>query len=203
MDAAANVWQNWRLVVFTGIYYLCYFELVINVWYKKSMSKPSYCAGLVKANDHDRFLQCLFVPPACREAMLALCALDCELAHVHHAVSEEMIGHIRYAWWDEGVQELYAGKQPRAHPVLQALAPVIAQPDMARLIAAYREAFPEMPPKRGIIIEQLCLQLLAAMCPQAIAGWQKAGAIIAGHRTRYGNKSNARLHLKLLWAGIT
>src|SRR5579864_8087467 len=85
----------------------------------------SYCAQEVYRHDRDRFLLSLFVPTVRRETLLALYALNVELARVHAAISEEMIGHIRYAWWQEALEALYAGGRISGHPVLEALAPAI------------------------------------------------------------------------------
>ena len=69
-----------------------------------------YCADLVRRLDYDRFLMSLFVPQTERPALLAVCALNAELAQVRSLVSEEMIGHIRLAWWQEALE---AGAAPR------------------------------------------------------------------------------------------
>src|SRR5690349_9388890 len=85
----------------------------------------SYSARLVREHDRDAFLRCLFVPPPQREALLALYALNIELAQVKEKTREEMIGHIRLSWWQENIEALYEGKPPNGQPVLDALAPLI------------------------------------------------------------------------------
>src|SRR5882724_8075260 len=87
--------------------------------------KLSHCAEEIRRHDRDRFLAALFVPVEQREALFAACALNIELARIRTAVSEEMLGHIRQAWWEEAVEALYVGAPPRGQPVLLALAPVI------------------------------------------------------------------------------
>ncbi len=75
----------------------------------------SYCGHEVRKHDRDRFLTSLFVPPRRAQALLAVYALNTELAHIRDAVSEEeTIGHIRLAWWQEAIEALYVGARRRA-----------------------------------------------------------------------------------------
>ncbi len=59
-------------------------------------------------------------------------AFNAEIAHIGEAVSEEMMGLIRYTWWREAIDEIYAGKPPRKHPVVEALQPVIQRYRLTR-----------------------------------------------------------------------
>ncbi|RME64072.1 MAG: squalene/phytoene synthase family protein [Alphaproteobacteria bacterium] len=85
-----------------------------------------YCLAMVRAGDHARYLTALYADRAARPALLALYAFNLELARVREAVSEPLLGEIRFAWWRETVESLYGG-HARAHPVAQALAPAIAR----------------------------------------------------------------------------
>jgi hypothetical protein len=97
-----------------------------------------YCKNLIKTHDYGRYLQCAFAPET-----IPYYALDAELKHIHHHVSEEMIGHIRYAWWAENIDALPVARQ---HPVLQALAAVgIEKLLLMQLVDHYREAWPDLP----------------------------------------------------------
>lgn len=78
-------------------------------------------AALVRERDLDRYLATLYAAPAVRPALLALHALDLELAEVARSTTEPMLGQIRLAWWREQLQGLDAGARP-AQPVLAALA---------------------------------------------------------------------------------
>jgi len=60
-----------------------------------------YTAQAVYDHNRDRFYQCLFVPQEAREALYAVLALDVELAHIRRAAKEEVMGHMRHAWWQE------------------------------------------------------------------------------------------------------
>jgi phytoene synthase len=74
----------------------------------------------LKARDRDRWLACLYAPASARPGLLALFALDCELAQLVASTTEPMLGEIRLAWWRERLAELDAGKAP-AQPLLVAL----------------------------------------------------------------------------------
>ncbi len=144
-----------------------------------------YCKELVKKLDYARYVQCAFAPRAQQAALYAFFALNCELKHVHHAVSEEMIGHIRFAWWQESVEGLYAS-QPREHPVLQMLAESgFTETELVNLVVAYREAYPEMP---STIPEPTCEGAV-------FTKYHKAGKLIANHR---GNKLALIIKLMLV-----
>lgn len=78
-------------------------------------------ADLVQAADRDRWLATLYAPAPVRPALLAVHALDIELAKVVATTTEPMIGRIRLAWWRERLQGLDRGEVP-AQPALQALA---------------------------------------------------------------------------------
>ena len=105
----------------------------------------SYYKDLVKAQQPDRFLAAMFLPSVIREAVIAIYALDMELEHVHHVVKEEMMGHIRYAWWQENIEKLPSGVVGE-QPVLQAVANInIPTESLLSIVTAYRENFPEYP----------------------------------------------------------
>lgn len=90
---------------------------------------------IVRTGDYERFLAIQLAPAAQRPALYAVTALSVELSKVAETVSEPMIGQIRLAWWREGLEEIVAGKMPRAHPVLQAL---------HSTYAAYHDIFPDL-----------------------------------------------------------
>src|SRR3569623_1563592 len=64
----------------------------------------SSLAGFVRRHDPDRFLTALFAPPAKREALFALYALNHELARARETVSEPPLALIRLQWWREVVE---------------------------------------------------------------------------------------------------
>lgn len=80
----------------------------------------------VRAADPDRWLAARFAPPAARADLIALYALNDELARVGEHVTNPLIGEIRLAWWREGLEAMAAGGPARAHPVMTALQPSVA-----------------------------------------------------------------------------
>lgn len=74
-------------------------------------------AGFVRKHDPDRFLCAIFAPPARRGALLALLALNHELARAREAASNPLAALIRLQWWREAIEEAEAGHPPRRHEV--------------------------------------------------------------------------------------
>lgn len=81
--------------------------------------------AFVRRSDPDRWLSSRFAADAqARSDLVALYALDREVARIPRLVAEPLAGEIRVAWWREALEEIDAGGPARAHPVLQALAGV-------------------------------------------------------------------------------
>lgn len=79
----------------------------------------------LQRSDPDRWLSSRFAADVqARSDLVALYALDRELARIPRTVAEPLAGEIRFAWWREALEEIDAGLAPRGHPVLQALADV-------------------------------------------------------------------------------
>jgi phytoene synthase len=79
--------------------------------------------ALVRRVDPDRWLSSRFVAdPAARADLIALYALDHELVRIPQIVSDPLMGEIRMTWWRERLEEIAAGRPPRSHPVLRAIA---------------------------------------------------------------------------------
>jgi phytoene synthase len=91
----------------------------------------------IRHNDEDRWLASRFAPADVRARLVAIYALNHEIARTAETVSQAAIGDIRLAWWREALAEIASGKPPRAHPILQAIfARDAAAPAWERLIAA-------------------------------------------------------------------
>lgn len=165
--------------------------------------KLSYCAQQVYESDRDSFFQSLFIPEEKRDFFHVILALNTELIRIHNNVSEEMIGHIRYAWWYEKIEALYEGNVTQGHPVLEALKPMIDQkllpkPQLLALVETYRAHYPQMPHDLDVRLNTLCVQLIKQLCPEAKNGWEKAEQIITRHRARHPQGFNGLLSFKLL-----
>lgn len=162
----------------------------------------NYYRELVQTQRKDWFLPLLFLPADVQERVIAWYALEVELAHVHHAVKEEMLGHIRYAWWQEAVEGLAAG-QVREQPVLQALHRAgVAAEQLLPLVELYQQAFPEQPQVQVVaaLVQQTAQAWVAQYATQKQQRrWQKATQIIAEHRIHFARRCESWLLMKLLF----
>ncbi len=79
--------------------------------------------AMVRTRDYRRFLAIQFADPADRPILYALTAFASEMAEIPHHVREPLAGFMRFAWWREALQAMEQGMPPRAHPLLQELAP--------------------------------------------------------------------------------
>ena len=89
---------------------------------KKDLSP---CAKIVREYDYDRFVTVMFADAKHREALFALYAFNYEIAKTREVVSETTLGLIRLTWWREAIEEIYDGKTPRKHEVVEPLAQAI------------------------------------------------------------------------------
>ncbi len=84
------------------------------------MDPLAIIADELKRRDRERWLTCLYAAAPARPGLVALFALDAELAHVVATTTEPMLGEIRLAWWRDRLTELDSAPAP-AQPLLQAL----------------------------------------------------------------------------------
>jgi len=95
------------------------------------MTSISALADEVRQNDRDRYLCAQFAPLSMRDDLLALYALNLQLAHVVEMVREPMLGDIRFEWW----RDLCASKQARSmagisNPTAAAILGIIKKYDL-------------------------------------------------------------------------
>ena len=89
--------------------------------------------GALRAQDAElAHLLTLCMPAAARPAAQALFSLHLELARAHRVTSDTTIGTIRIRWWLDAVDNLYANKAPRQHPIVLSLASAVATHGLAR-----------------------------------------------------------------------
>ncbi len=87
------------------------------------MADTETLEDLVRRVDPDRWLATRFIADsAARADVIALYGLNYELARVSGGVSNALMGEIRLTWWREAMEEIAAGKPPRKHPNVEALA---------------------------------------------------------------------------------
>lgn len=116
----------------------------------EDVADEDYCETAARRDDPDRWLAALFAPDAARPDLNALLAFNGELARTREQVSQPMLGEIRLQWWRDAIEGIYAGN-PRAHPVVRALAQAIGRHELARplfdrLIDARTDDLYETPP---------------------------------------------------------
>jgi phytoene synthase len=86
----------------------------------------------VRRADEDRWLASRFAPPSVRVRLIAVYALNHEIARTAEVVTQAAIGDIRLQWWREALAEVFEGKPPRAHPALAAMAEAHRQMPLPR-----------------------------------------------------------------------
>ena len=112
------------------------------------------------------------VPPARREFVAALSALEGELAAIPQKVREPTLGLMRVIWWRDAVLALRAGPPP-AQPVLRDLAPIAEQADMiAEWAETFDASFLPTDEQAGRLVErQRLAALLLGPAAAALLAW--------------------------------
>ncbi len=91
----------------------------------------AYCLDVLRRTDRDRYLACLLVPEAHRDAFAALYAFNAEIARVRDVVRDPLPGEVRLQWWRD-----LAGGTPHgaagSNPVAAALTATIERYDLPR-----------------------------------------------------------------------
>ncbi len=105
---------------------------------------------LVRRVDEDRWLASRFAPRAVRKRLVAVYALNYELAHVSESVTQAAAGDLRLAWWREAIAAVHEQAQQATHPVLAAYAEAHAAAPFAptvveRMIEARRKDLDAQP----------------------------------------------------------
>lgn len=87
----------------------------------------------VRRADPDRWRASLFITDLdARADVIAIYAVNRELAHIVDTVREPFVGEIRLAWWREAVDGVFAGEEPRPHPVVRRLAVAVSRRGLDR-----------------------------------------------------------------------
>ena len=81
----------------------------------------------VRRVDEDRWLASRFAWAGVRARLIALYALNHEIARTADVVREPAIGDIRLQWLRDALKDVFAGGTPRGHPVLAAFAAAHAE----------------------------------------------------------------------------
>src|SRR5215470_7902304 len=110
----------------------------------------AYCLDQVRRFDRERYLTVLFAASQARADLMALYALNLEVAKTREVVREPMMGLMRLQWWRDALAEIYAGTE-RRHQVVQPLAAAIRRHRLERapfdrLLEARERDLEEIPP---------------------------------------------------------
>ncbi|MDG3040088.1 squalene/phytoene synthase family protein [Roseicyclus marinus] len=83
------------------------------------------CAEMVARGAPDRFRAAMASPVAARRVLFPLYAFNIEVSRAPWVTEEPLIAEMRLQFWRDVVEEIAAGKKPRAHEVAQPLAAAI------------------------------------------------------------------------------
>lgn len=87
----------------------------------------------VRAADLDRWLSSRFVADVrLRHDLIAIYAFEAELMAIPTRVTQPMLAEMRYVWWSEQLDGVFAGVARKGHPVLEALTDVVARHGLNR-----------------------------------------------------------------------
>ncbi len=87
----------------------------------------------VRQADIDRWLSSRFVADAgLRADLIALYAFEAELMAIPARVTQPLLAEMRYVWWREQMDGVFAGVARKGHPVLEGLTDVVARHGLDR-----------------------------------------------------------------------
>jgi phytoene synthase len=87
----------------------------------------------VRDADLDRWLSsCLVADPRVRADLIALYAFEAELLAIPTRVTQPLLAEMRYTWWAEQMDGVFAGVARKGHPVLEAVTDVVARHGLDR-----------------------------------------------------------------------
>ena len=87
----------------------------------------------VRAADPDRWLSSRFVADAdLRADLIALYAFEAELMVIPSKVTQPLLAEMRFTWWADQMDGVFAGEPRKGHPVLEALAAAVVRHPLDR-----------------------------------------------------------------------
>ncbi len=87
----------------------------------------------VRAADIDRWLSSRFVADGrLRADLIALYAFEAELMAIPARVTQPLLAEMRYVWWRDQLDGVFAGIARKGHPVLEALTDMVARHSLDR-----------------------------------------------------------------------
>ncbi len=82
--------------------------------------------------DEDRWLASRFAPRDVRSRLIAVYAVNYEIARMAETVREQGLGEIKLKWWREAIAEIFDGGRARPLPALVALRQAVQEAPLAR-----------------------------------------------------------------------
>ncbi|MDP3370575.1 MAG: squalene/phytoene synthase family protein [Brevundimonas sp.] len=87
----------------------------------------------VRAADIDRWLSSRFVADeGLRADLIALYAFEAELMAIPARAAQPLLAEMRYVWWREQMDGVFAGVARKGHPVLEAMTDVVGRHGLER-----------------------------------------------------------------------
>jgi phytoene synthase len=87
----------------------------------------------IRATDIDRWLSSRFVSDCqARADLIALYAFEAELLAIPTRVTQPLLAEMRYVWWREQMDGVFAGTARKGHPVLEALTDLVNRHTLER-----------------------------------------------------------------------
>jgi len=87
----------------------------------------------VRAADPDRWLSSRFVTdPVARADLIGLYAFEAELMAIPTRVTQPLLAEMRYVWWREQLDGVWAATARKGHPVLEALTDLVERRGLDR-----------------------------------------------------------------------
>jgi len=125
-----------------------------------------YCEDMLRAQDKDLWLACLFIPLPARQDIHVIYAFITEIRSASAKVSQPLLGEMRLRWWHDALAP-NASEDVRAHPIVDALHDVIDRHDLPRaefytLLEAHLVDFYDAPFAHMDELTHYCLASVAA-----------------------------------------
>ncbi len=101
-----------------------------------AVTTPDPVTTLVAEGDPDRWRTAMAAPAAARPGLMALYALNLEVARAPWASGEAGLVAIRLRWWRDAIEAIYDGATPDTHPLLPPLAAAVREADLPQRLFA-------------------------------------------------------------------
>jgi phytoene synthase len=127
----------------------------------------------VRAGDYERYLCAALAPPASRAGLIALYAINLELARVRDRVSEPLLGRMRLQWWRDAMKSMGGDDMP-PHPALVALAETGLATRLDRrvldeILDAHERGFDNAPFESGAALERYAARSSGSLARLALS----------------------------------